>query len=43
MFALSGLGGTMAGAELGVTICVALVAVVLVWLAYSADGKGWLA
>ena len=43
MFALSGLGGTMAGAELGVTVCVALVAVVLVWLAYSADGKGWLA
>lgn len=42
MFVLSGLGGTMAGAEMGVTAAVVLVAVFLVWLAYSADGKGWL-
>jgi len=43
MFVLSGLGGTMAVPELGVTIAVVLVAVLLVWLAYSADRKGWLA
>ena len=41
-FALSGLGGTMAGPELGVTIAVVLVAVLLVWLAYRADRSGWL-
>jgi hypothetical protein len=42
MFVLSGLGRTMAGAEMGVTACVALVAILLVWLAYSADRKNWL-
>jgi hypothetical protein len=42
MFALSGLGGTMAGAEMGVTVSVLVVALLLVWLAYSADKKGWL-
>jgi hypothetical protein len=42
MFALSGLAGTMGGPELGVTIAVVVVAVLLVWLAYSADKKGWL-
>lgn len=42
MFVLSELGASMAGAEMGVTVCVALVAVLLVWLAYSADRKGWL-
>jgi hypothetical protein len=42
MFVLSGLGATAAAAELGVTVAVAVVAVLLVWLAYSADKKGWL-
>lgn len=42
MFALSGLAGTMGGPEMGVTIAVIVVAVLLVWLAYSADKKGWL-
>jgi len=42
MFALSGLGGTMAGAEMGVTAAVVVVAVLLVWLAYASDRKGWL-
>ena len=42
MFALSGLAGTMGGPEMGVTITVVVVAVLLVWLAYSADKKGWL-
>jgi hypothetical protein len=42
MFMLSGLGSTMAGAEMGVTVAVVVVAVFLVWLAYSADKKGWL-
>ena len=42
MFVLSGLGGTMAGPEMGVTAAVVVVAVLLVWLAYSADKKGWL-
>lgn len=42
MFVLSGLGSTMPPAEMGVTACVVLVAVLLVWLAYSADKKGWL-
>ena len=41
-FLLSGLGGTMGGAEMGVTVTVLVVAVLLVWLAYSADRKGWL-
>ena len=42
MFALSGLGGTMANAEMAVTACVLVIAVLLVWLSYSADRKGWL-
>ncbi|HEV2818730.1 MAG TPA: hypothetical protein VGW40_16090 [Allosphingosinicella sp.] len=42
MFVLSGLGGTMPTAEMAVTACVLLVAILLVWLAYSADKKGWL-
>jgi hypothetical protein len=42
MFALSGLGATMAGAEMGVTVAVVVVAVLLVWLANSAGKKGWL-
>lgn len=42
MFALSGLAGAMPPAELGVTIAVLAVAIVLAWLAYSADRKGWL-
>lgn len=41
MFALSGLGAP-AGAEMGITIAVMVVAVLLVWLANSADKKGWL-
>lgn len=42
MFVLSGAGGSMAGAEMGITIAVVVVAVLLVWLAYDADKKGWL-
>jgi hypothetical protein len=42
MFILSGAGATAAAAEMGVTAAVLVVAVFLVWLAYSADGKGWL-
>ena len=42
MFAPSGLGGTMANAEMAVTACVLVIAVLLVWLSYSADRKGWL-
>ena len=42
MFVLSGLGSTMPPAEMGVTACVVLVAILLAWLAYSADKKGWL-
>ena len=42
MFVLSGLGATMPPAEMGVTACVVVVAILLVWLAYSADKKGWL-
>ena len=42
MFVLSGLGSTMAGAEMGVTIAVVVVAVLLAWLAHDADKKGWL-
>jgi hypothetical protein len=41
-FALSGMGGLMTSAEMGVTIAVVLVSLFFVWLAYSADGKGWL-
>jgi hypothetical protein len=42
MFLLSGLRATIPPAEMGVTICVVVVAIVLVWLAYSADRKNWL-
>ena len=42
MFVLSGLGGTMPSAEMAVTAAVVIIAVLLVWLAYSADRKGWL-
>jgi len=42
MFVLSGLGGTMPPAEMGVTAAVVVVAILLCWLAYSADKKGWL-
>lgn len=42
MFVLSGLGGSAPPAEMAVTACVILVAILLVWLAYSADKKGWL-
>ncbi|HYJ52059.1 MAG TPA: hypothetical protein VEW04_02715 [Allosphingosinicella sp.] len=42
MFVLSGLGSTMAGAEMGVTIAVLVVAVLLAWLAHDAAKKGWL-
>jgi len=41
-FALSGMGGAMSSAEMGITAAVVLIAVILAWLAYSADGKGWL-
>jgi len=42
MFVLSGMGASMPGAEMGITIAVVVVAVLLVWLAYDADKKGWL-
>jgi hypothetical protein len=42
MFVLSGMGATAGSAELGVTAAVVVVAVLLVWLAYSSDRKGWL-
>jgi len=42
MFVLSGMGATAAPAEMGVTAAVVVVAVLLAWLAYSADKKGWL-
>jgi hypothetical protein len=42
MFVLSGARAAMPPGELGVTICVVVVAVLLVWLAYSSDRKGWL-
>lgn len=42
MFVLSDVGRTVAGAELGVTVAVVVVAILLVWLAHSADRKGWL-
>ena len=42
MFVLSGLGATAAAAELGVTAAVLVIALLLVWLAYSSDRKGWL-
>ena len=41
-FALSGAAATMGGAEMGVTIAVLVIAVLLAWLAWSADNKGWL-
>ena len=41
-FALSGMSGMMSSAEMGLTGVVVLVAIFLVWVAYSADGKGWL-
>ena len=41
-FALRTGGGAMAGAEMGITIAVLVIAAVLAWLAYSADSKGWL-
>ena len=42
IFLMSGLAGTMPPAELGITISVIVVAILLVWLAYDADKKGWL-
>ena len=42
MFVLSGLDATMPPAEMGVTAAVVVVALLLAWLAYSADKKGWL-
>jgi hypothetical protein len=42
MFVLTGLGATMAGPEMGITIAVIVVAIFLVWLAHDADRKGWL-
>jgi hypothetical protein len=42
MFVLSGLGATAAAGEMGVTAAVVVVALFLVWLAYSSDRKGWL-
>ena len=41
-FLLTGNGRTMAGAEMGVTVAVVAIALLTVWVAYSADRKGWL-
>ena len=41
-FLLRDRAGDLVGAELGLTIAVGLIALVLVWVAYSADSKGWL-
>ena len=41
-FVLSGNGGAMAGAEMGVTVAVLVIAFLLFWLAHSAAKKGWL-
>jgi hypothetical protein len=42
IFELADLDSTMAGGELGVTVAVAVVAILLFWLAFRADRKGWL-
>ena len=42
MFGLSGLGSTMPAGELGISIAVVVVAVLLAWLAHDAARKGWL-
>jgi hypothetical protein len=41
-FALSGAGASMPPAEMGVTAAVLVVAILLAWLSFSADSKGWL-
>jgi len=42
IFELADLDSTMAGGELGVTVAVAVVAILLFWLAFRSDRKGWL-
>ena len=42
IWVLTSAGSTMPGAEVGVNVAVALVALLMVWLAHSADRKGWL-
>ena len=42
IFLLSDNGGTMAGPELGITVAVLVVAILLVGVANSAGRKGWL-
>jgi hypothetical protein len=42
LFVLSGLRAAMPPAEMGVQAAVVVVAVFLLWLAVSADRKGWL-
>ena len=41
-FALSGAASTMGGAEMAITGAVLVIAILLAWLAWSADSKGWL-
>ena len=41
-FALSGAGASMPPAEMAVTAAVLVIAILLAWLAFSADSKGWL-
>ena len=41
-FALSGAASTMGGAEMAVTGAVLAIAVLLAWLSWTADSKGWL-
>ena len=42
IFLISGLAGTMPPAELGITISVIVVAILLAWLSHDAARKGWL-
>ena len=42
IFLLSGLSASMRRPEMGITLAVPVVAIILVWLAHSADRNGWL-
>ena len=41
-FVLTGMGGAMNSTEMGLTVVIVLIALLMVWLAYSSDKKGWL-
>ena len=42
LFVLTELSASMPPAEMGLQVAVVVIAIFLVWLAYSADRKGWL-